>query len=121
MSPPGPEIHQGDVWRVAFFEGGERPAVVLSRDALNRGRLVLVAPCTTARTAERRQTPNHVLLPVGTGGVAADCVVQTHLIQPVEAGFLMERLGALPTAALEEVLTALAWTTGLFEVMGRDS
>ena len=53
---------QGDVWLVNFHEGWERPAVVVSRDGLSQGRLVLVVPCTSSRVAERARFPNHVLL-----------------------------------------------------------
>jgi len=114
-----PDPRQGDVWRVEFHEGGERPALVVSRDALNRGRLVLVVPCTTSRVSERRATPNHVFLPAGTGGLGQDSVAQTHLVQPVAVEWLLARLGTLPAPALEETLLAVAWSIGLFENLAR--
>jgi mRNA-degrading endonuclease toxin of MazEF toxin-antitoxin module len=59
---------QGEVWLVTFQEGWERPAIVVSRKELNRGRLVLVVPCTSSRVEERAKLPNHVLFPRGQGG-----------------------------------------------------
>ena len=58
---------QGDVWWASFYEGGERPAIVVSRNELNRGRLVLVVPCTSSRIEQRAAYSNHVLLPPHAG------------------------------------------------------
>ena len=114
---PPTEIRQGEVWRVNFYEGGERPAIVVSRNEMNRGSLVLAVPTTSSRVPERRKLPNHVFLAQGTAGLRADSVAQTHLMQPVERGALMEPLGTLERPRLQEVLPALAWTVGLFESM----
>ena len=35
---------QGEIWWASFYEGWERPSIVVSRNELNRGRLVLVVP-----------------------------------------------------------------------------
>ncbi|MBI2930056.1 MAG: type II toxin-antitoxin system PemK/MazF family toxin [Planctomycetes bacterium] len=115
MANPAGEIRQADVWRVSFYEGGERPAIVVSRNDLNRGRLLLMVPCTSSRVQERRSLPNHVYLPQGVAGLAAESIAQTHLIQPVEREALSERLGTLPAKEWTEVLLAIAWTTALFE------
>src|SRR5439155_8962158 len=79
---PMPEIRQGEIWLTSFHEGWERPAVVVSRNELNKGRLILVAPCTSSRIEERRKLPNHVHLAKGEGGLPEESVVQSHLVQP---------------------------------------
>jgi mRNA-degrading endonuclease toxin of MazEF toxin-antitoxin module len=112
---PMPEIRQGEIWLTAFQEGWERPAVIITRNELNRGRLILVVPCTSSRVDERRQLPNHVFLAQGEGGLAGDSVVQCHLIQPVEVTTLLKNIGTLSGAKLAEVMFALAWTTALFD------
>jgi len=71
---------QGEVWLVNFSEGWERPAVVVSRNELSRGRLLLVVPCTSSRVAERSRLPNHVLLKRGAGGLVEDSVALAHLV-----------------------------------------
>ncbi len=77
---PMPEIRQGEVWLASFQEGWERPAVIITRNELNKGRLILVAPCTSSRVDERRRLPNHVFLGKGEAGLPEDSVVQCHLI-----------------------------------------
>jgi len=110
---------QGDIWWTVFQEGWERPAVVVSRNELNRGRLVLVVPCTSSRVEERAAYPNNVLLPTGVGGLKRDTVAQAHLVQPIETSLLRERLGRLNDEQLAEVLLALAWVIDLFERANR--
>ena len=44
---------QGEIWWALFHESWERPSIAVSRNELNRGRLVLVAPCTSSRVQER--------------------------------------------------------------------
>lgn len=109
---------QGEVWWTYFEEGWERPAVVISRDELNRGRLLLVVPCTSSRVDERVAYRNHVLLPAGTAGLTRDSAAQVHLIQPVETSLLQHRLGALDAERLREILLAIAWTVDLFDIAG---
>ena len=122
MEPP----RQGEVWLVQFHEGWERPAVVVSRDELNRGTLILVVPCTASDVSKRAAYPNHVLLPEGVAGLSRDSVAQAHLIQPVDVSSFLERLGALDGERLGEVLRSLAWVVDLFDaadlmVAGGDS
>jgi mRNA-degrading endonuclease toxin of MazEF toxin-antitoxin module len=105
---------QGELWLASLTDGPERPAIVVSRNELNRGRLVLVVPCTTARVQERGVLPNHVLLPRGEAGLSADSVAQAHLIQHLEVSLLVRRLGRLDAERLADVLLALAWSVDLF-------
>lgn len=106
---------QGGIWWAAFQEGWERPALVVSRNELNRGRLVLVVPCTSSQVEERAVYSNHVLLPAGSGGLTKDTIAQTHLIQPIEVGCLERKLGTLSDEQLAEVLLAIAWSIDLFD------
>jgi mRNA-degrading endonuclease toxin of MazEF toxin-antitoxin module len=55
------------------------------------------------------------LLPPGAGGLAKDTIVQTHLIQPIEVGYLERKLGVLNDEQLAEVLLAIAWTIDFFD------
>ena len=78
---------QGEIWWTLFFEGWERPSIVVSRNDLNRGRLVLVVPCTSSRVQERAAYSNHVFFPAGTGDLTRDTIAQAHLIQPIVCNF----------------------------------
>ncbi len=57
--------HQGEISKTFFNEGWERPAVVVSRNELNRGRLVLVVPfrlfCLSKELFEIFQHQSNVL------------------------------------------------------------
>ena len=106
---------QGEIWWAVFFEGWERPSIVVSRNELNRGRLVLVVPCTSSRVQERITYPNHVLIPSGTGELTKDTVAQTHLIQPIEVSYLEKKMGRLDIEQLAEILLAIAWSIDLFD------
>ena len=106
---------QGEIWWTSFYEGGERPSVVVSRNELNQGRLVLVVPCTSSRVQERSAFPNHVLIPSGTGELTKDTIAQTHLLQPIELSYLERKMGELSVEQLAEILLAIAWSIDLFD------
>ena len=106
---------QGEIWWASFFEGWERPSIVVSRNELNRGRLVSVVPCTSSRVQERAPYPNHVLIPSGTGELTRDTIAQTHLIQPIEVSYLERKMGKLNIEQLAEILLAIAWSIDLFD------
>ncbi len=89
--------------------------MIITRNELNKGRLILVAPCTSSRIEERRRLPNHVYLARGEAGLSEDSVVQCHLVQPIEVTTLLRNIGTLPSGKLAEVMLALAWTTALFD------
>ena len=105
---------QGEVWDIAFADGYERPGIVVSRGELNRGRLLLVIPCTSSRVAERCRFDNNVLLEAGVGGLTVDTVAQAHLIQPVDAEYLLRKRGDLDEETLGEILHAVAWVLDLY-------
>jgi mRNA interferase MazF len=100
---------QGEVWLVNFTEGWERPAIVVSRDELNRGTLILVVPCTSQEAELRAAFPNHVLVPRGSGGLMKDSVAQAQLVQPAHVSWFLRRLGAVDGETLPEVIAAIAW------------
>lgn len=109
-------IDQGDVWEIDFGEeAGVRPAVIVSRNQLNEGDLLLVVPCTSERVQERIAYPNNVFLCQGKGGLPRDSAAQTHLIQPIRRHYFLRRLGELNYEELGTVLVALAWVVDLFE------
>ena len=107
------DLLQGDVWDIAFAEGYERPGVIVTRNELNRGRLVLVVPCTASQVGTRAKHANNVLLPAGAGGLPKASVAQVHLIQPVDREWLIAKRGRLDDEQLGEILQALAWAVDL--------
>jgi mRNA interferase MazF len=104
---PG-EVHLADV-----FEGGTRPVVIVSREELNRGTLLLCVPLTSARVVERRRYANYVFVPAGTGGVREGSVAVAHLVQPIRLDLLRGYWGTVPHSTLRRILVAIAWSVGL--------
>jgi mRNA-degrading endonuclease toxin of MazEF toxin-antitoxin module len=70
---PG-EIYLADV------ESGKHPAVILSREELNRGNWVVAVLITSAQFEVRRSLPNCVALRAGGFGLVKNRVVQAEAI-----------------------------------------
>jgi mRNA interferase MazF len=84
----------------------ERPALVISSDALNRHSLdVCVVPISTAEHKAFRLRPN---LRAGEGGLDRDSWVKCDQVTTIEkAKAIYPPLGSLSTAALEKVGEAI--------------
>jgi len=99
---------RGELWWCEPPEVGRRPVVVLSRDAaIPRLRRVLVAPCTTTI----RGLASEVVLDPGDDPVPLESAVNLDSIESVSVGLLVERLGRLSDARMQEVCAALAVAT----------
>jgi len=82
--------------------------VVLTRDvAIPRLRRALVAPCTTTI----RGLPSEVLLEPGEDPVPLASAVNLDSVESVSVGVLLERMGTLSGARMEQVCAALAIAT----------
>jgi mRNA-degrading endonuclease toxin of MazEF toxin-antitoxin module len=106
-------LQPGEVYLADIFEGGKRPVVIVSRDELGRGTIVLAVPVTSARVNERRRYPNYVFLPAGASGLRVDSVAAAHLVQPVRSDAIKERWGQLSAQQLEVLRVAVGWSIGL--------
>ena len=104
MSPPA----RGELWWCEPPEIGRRPVVVLSRDAaIPRLRRVLVAPCTTTI----RGLASEVVLEPDEDPVPRRCAANLDSLESVSVGLLIERLGRISDARLQEICAALAVAT----------
>jgi mRNA interferase MazF len=100
-------IERGSMWRVRFPEsigheqGGSRPAMVISADAMNQGRsgLVVMAIMTT----KLPKYPSHVLAAASVTGADVDgCIMCEHL-RTVSVGRLGEKIGQADASILAQV------------------
>ena len=84
----------------------ERPALIISSDALNRHSLdVCVVPISTAEHRAFGLRPN---LRAGEGGLVRDSWVKCDQVTTIEKGKAVSPpLGALGTAALEKIAQAI--------------
>lgn len=99
---------RGEVWWCEPPEIGRRPVVVLSRDAaIPRLHRTLVAPCTTTI----RGLPSEVVLEPGDDPVPRRSAVNLDSVESVSVGILVERMGRLGDARMDEICAAIAVAT----------
>lgn len=87
-------------------QGGRRPAVVVSRNAVNRvSRVVIVVPITTYRG--QRLYPSDIRVSAGDGRLRQDSVVVGLQVRAISVDRLGERLGRLTPDTLSRIDRAL--------------
>ena len=86
---------------VGHEQGGQRPALVVSADALNRSPagLVIVAPIT----GTDRGIPAHVKVAASEGGLTKASVVMTDQIRTISLRRVARRLGAVSSFTMKQV------------------
>jgi mRNA-degrading endonuclease toxin of MazEF toxin-antitoxin module len=87
-----------------------RPVIVVSREALNRGNYVVLVRLTTQRLEERWNLPNCVPFKEGQFGLDRTCLAQGETISLIEKSNLdLDRgpIGQLSPVALRDVVRAI--------------
>lgn len=84
-------------------QDGARPALVVSRDELNRTGLCMVVPGT--RTFKKR--PGRVALPQGEGGLRDDTYLLCDQLRTVDVVRFIRRIGAVDPKYLKQTLALL--------------
>lgn len=112
-------MNRGDMYWVRLdpIEGSEqagtRPAVIVSRNAINRhSPVVVICPLTSAEHVTRLY-PSDVFIQAPEGGLRTDSVVLTLQVRAVAKTRLLEQLGALKADTLAQVEQALKTTLAL--------
>jgi mRNA-degrading endonuclease toxin of MazEF toxin-antitoxin module len=108
-------IEQGEIFYADLYEAGRRPVLVVSREALNRGRYVTVVAFTTARLVQRRSLPSCVFFRGGEFGLAADCVAQCDTISSIhmeQLDLMHGAIGRLDDLALRNIVGAIGHVIG---------
>lgn len=92
---------------------GSRPAVVVSRDAINQASpVIVICPLTDARHVSRPY-PSDVLVKAPEGGLTKNSVVLTGQIRAVAKTRLLARLGDLHPNTMRKIEQALKITLKL--------
>lgn len=95
---------RGEVWWCELQDIGRRPVVVLSRDAaIPKLRRALVAPCTTTI----RGLPSEVSLEPGEDPIPRRSCVNLDSVESVSVAVLVDRLGRVNDAKMQEICAAL--------------
>ncbi|HYI09243.1 MAG TPA: type II toxin-antitoxin system PemK/MazF family toxin [Thermoanaerobaculia bacterium] len=112
-------ISQGDIWWADLPEpvgsgpGFRRPVVVIQCDAFNRSRIATVVCVPLTTNTRWMNVPGNVLLAAHVTSLAEDSVANASQVIAVDKELLTERVGKLPSAKLELVLS------GLDAILGR--
>lgn len=106
-------ILQGDVYWLDFgstsgsVPAERHPCVVVQSDAFNRSGISTTVVCLITSNMDRALAPGNVALRKGDAHLSRSSVVNVSQIVTVDKAELDERLGRLPGAALDSVLTGL--------------
>ena len=112
-------ISQGEVWwadlptPVGSAPGFSRPVVVVQGDALNRSRISTVVCVPLTSNLRWADAPGNVLLSARLTGLPKDSVANVSQVLTLDRDLLTERVGKLPRAKVELLLT------GIDTVLGR--
>lgn len=112
-------ISQGDVWwadlprPTGSGPGFRRPVVVIQGDPLNRSRLATIVCVPLTSNLKWADAPGNVLLRTRSTGLPKDSVANVSQVVALDRSLLTERVGKIPAAKLELVLT------GVDVVLGR--
>jgi mRNA interferase MazF len=112
-------MRRGEVWWVDFGlpfgsePGYRRPAVIVQADAFNRSSIstVLLVPLT--RTLEWAKAPGNLLLRPKQTGLKHPSVANVSQVTVSDRRRLIERVGALPGLALNQLDEGLRQVFGL--------
>lgn len=89
-------------------QGGTRPAIIVSNDAINASsQVAIVVPCTTYRPG-RRIYPSQVLIIAPDGGLDRDSVALGEQIRAIAKTRILIQRGVLSQSALAQLDRALS-------------
>jgi mRNA interferase MazF len=112
-------ISQGDIWWADLpapsgsGPGFRRPVVIVQGNALNRSRIATVVCVPLTGNLGWADAPGNVYLSTSLAGLPKDSVANVSQIVTVDRNLLTERVGKLPRAKLELILS------GIDVVLGR--
>lgn len=94
-------------------QAGTRPAVIVSREAINRHSPVIVICPLTDAVHVPRLYPSDVRIRAPEGGLSKDAVVLTGQLRAIAKSRLLKRLGELRSDTMKQVEKALKITLDL--------
>lgn len=114
-----PQVLRGDVFmanlepREGSEQGGIRPVVVVSRDAINKFSPVVVICSITDAANKKKFYPSHVKVSAGIGGLTMDSVVICEQVRAINKTRLRSQLGRFDKAVMTSIEAALKITLDL--------
>lgn len=114
-----PQVLRGDIFlanlepREGSEQGGTRPVVVVSRDALNRHSPVLVVCSITKSENKPRLYPGHVKVSAGTGGLSEDSIIMAEQIRSINKTRLIKHIGKFDKSVMTSIEAVIKITLDL--------
>jgi mRNA interferase MazF len=114
-----PQVLRGDVYKANLEphegseQGGTRPVVVVSRDALNKYSPVVVVCSITEAANKTRIYPGHVKVSSGTGGLTIDSIVMAEQIRSINKTRLVSLIGKFDKALMTSIEAVIKITLDL--------
>ena len=94
-------------------QGGTRPVLIVSRNALNASAPIVIVVPLTRRQNKARLYPTHVEVRAGDGGLPKDSVVLCEQVRVVSKERIGKRIGQISPNSLAQVDSALLITLDL--------
>ena len=104
----GPDEFRGSV------PGHAHPHVVIQEDVFNHSRISTVIVCALSSNLKRALEPGNVMLEPGEGGLMRQSVVIVSQVSSVYKTRLGERIGALSSERVEQILAGLRFQQASF-------
>lgn len=106
-------IKQGDIYWIDFgippgsVSGYRHPHVVIQNNIFNKSRLNTIVVCALTSNLKWAKAPGNVLLKKGEGNLPKDSVVNITQIETIDKIFLAEKIGALPSSRIKEIINGV--------------
>jgi mRNA interferase MazF len=110
---------RGDVYKARLDpsegseQAGDRPVVVMSRDAINQSSPVVVIVPITDRNHKARIYPSHVILKAGEGGLTKESIALAEQVRAINKTRFTGYLGHLSNGSITQIGAALKITLDL--------
>ncbi len=104
---------RGDVYEASLNpvegseQGGSRPVLIVSRDAINKSSPVVIAIPFTGLENCPRVYPSQVIVKAGNGGLAKDSVAMADQVRAIAKKRLTKYLGRLSSDLMTQISVAL--------------
>jgi mRNA-degrading endonuclease toxin of MazEF toxin-antitoxin module len=105
-------ILPGEIFIADLGDAGPHPVIVISREELNRGTVILAVVCTTAKYFQRSKLRNCVPFRAGEFGFTAACVAQCENILTLAISQLdlsAGPIGVLDHATFRDLVLAIGY------------
>jgi mRNA interferase MazF len=115
-----PPIRRGDVYWIAPdasrgpASASAHPHVVVQDDVFNASRITTVVVCALTTNLHKASEPGNVLLDLGEGNLPQQSVVVVSQIASVEKTALGDRIGAVSSARVDQIVAGLRFQQASF-------